>query len=114
MIEVAVAYKRTGNLERFDQAMQHVGSAMDYISEQGLDNIAVKMSKVRQLALQDDRDAAFVTLEQAIAGGIQYYGKLADDPAYASLMADPRLEVLQGTMTANINVDRQALGLDPI
>jgi TolB-like protein len=114
MVEIAIAYRRAGKMEKFDQAMQHVELAMNFISEQGLDNIAFKMSKVRQLALLDERDAAFAELEQAIAGGIQYYGHLRDDPAYESLREDPRLLAVQETMTANINTDRVALGLDPI
>lgn len=114
MVELAVAYKRTGNLERFDQAMQHVESAMSKITGQGLNNGAVKMSQVRLLALLDDRDAAFEVLNQAIDGGIQYFGQLADDPAYEALRDDPRLLAAQLTMTNNINEDRAALGLDPI
>lgn len=114
MVELAVAFKRAGDMQRFDQAMQHVDSAMTTIANQGLDNVAVKMSRVRMLALTDDRDAAFKLLNQAISGGVQYYGHLADDPAYESLREDPRLLVAQATMTKNINEDRLALGLDPI
>jgi hypothetical protein len=53
-------------------------------------------------------------LEVAIAGGIQYYGQLTDNPAFASIADDPRMESLQATMVANINEDRELLGLDPI
>jgi len=114
MVQIAVAYKRSGNHERFDQAMQHIETALTSISNQGLDNNSVKMSNAEYLALTDNRDAALDVIEQAIAGGIQYYGQVSNNPVFVDIADHPRMHELQATMVANINEDRVALGLDPI
>ena len=114
MEEVAIAFRDTSDAARFDQAMEHIRIAIEKIQQQGINNIAVQMANARYLALMEEEDAAIEAVAQAVASGVQYYGVLTDDPAFKSIANDPRLQEIQQTVTANINEDRVALGLDPL
>lgn len=114
MEEVAIALRESGDAARFEQAMAHIQLAMEKLQDQGLTNIAVQMAYARYLALMEEKDAAIEAIDQAVASGVQYYGVLTDDPAFKSIADDPRLQEIQQTVTANINEDRVALGLEPL
>ena len=115
MAEVALAYSRTGNTERFNDALLLLENAMTNLAGQGIDNVVFMFEYAIYLALEGEYDQAITQLETAIDGGFQTYAPIATAvPMFEPLQDDPRFVALEAIMVDNINVDREALGLDPI
>jgi len=115
MAEVAMAYSRTGNTERFDDALLLVESAMSTLSEQGIDNWLFMVENAKYLALAGEYDQAIAQLEQAVDRGFQGYVPIATSiPVFEPLRDDPRFIAAEATMVDSINVEREALGLEPV
>jgi len=115
MAEVALAYSRTGNTERFNDALLLVENAMLNLSGQGIDNLVFMVENARYLALAGEYDEAITQLENAIDRGFQSYSISATyTPMFEPLRDDPRFFAVQAVMVDNINDDRQALGLEPV
>jgi TolB-like protein/Tfp pilus assembly protein PilF len=115
MAEVALAYSRTGSTERFDDALLLVESAMSNLSEQGIDNWVFMVENAKYLALAGEYDQAITQLEQAVDRGFQSYAPIARSiPMFEPLSDDPRYIAAEAAMVAGINVEREALGLEPV
>ena len=115
MAEVALAYSRTGNTERFDGALLRVEFAMANLSGQGIDNGGFMVENAKYLALAGKYDEAIAQLESAIDRGFQDYAPIAAHiPMFAPLQDDPRFLAAETVMVENINADRESLGLEPI
>jgi len=115
MAEVALAYSRTGNSERFNDALLLVENAISSLSAQGIDNYAYEVEKAKYLALAGEYDEAISHLETAIDRGFQDYTPMvAHTPIFAPLQDDPRFIAAEAIMVENINVEREALGLEPV
>ena len=115
MAEVALAYARTGNTERFNDALLLVENAMSNLLGQGIDNARFMYVNAKYLALAGKYDEAITQLENAIDRGFQSYALFATyTPVFAPLRDDPRFVAVEAVMVDNINVDREALGLEPI
>ena len=115
MADVALAYSRTGNTERFDDALLLVENAMSDLTGQGIDNWVFMAGNARYLVLAGQYDEALTQLEHAVDRGMQLYAPLATaGPMFAPLRDDPRFIAIEAVMVDNINVDREALGLEPI
>lgn len=115
MAEVALAYSRTGNLTRFDEAMLLIESHTAHTLEQGVDNAFLSGNRAVQYALLGDKDAAFDQLEKAAAGGFTTSGPPAEVwPALAVLQDDPRFGGFESSILANVNRDRALVGLPPV
>jgi tetratricopeptide (TPR) repeat protein len=115
MAEVALAYSRTGNTVRFDDALLLVENAMASLSEQGIDNWVFMLENAKYLTLAGEYDAAIAQLEQAVDRGFQGYSPMATSiPMFEPLSDDPRFVAAEAHMIEGINVERQALGLEPI
>ena len=109
---VAIAYSRTGNVARFDEAMQFVGRRLASLKEQGVSNSVISRNLASHSALLGDFDAAFTHFEAAADGGWVVIGDLAEvEPALAVLVDDPRYAAIKTKMLANVNADRELLGL---
>jgi tetratricopeptide (TPR) repeat protein len=114
MAEVALAYSRTGNTVRFDDALLLVGNAMSKLSGQGIDNSLFMYRYAKYLALAGAYDEAITQLQKAIDRGFQTYDMSATHtPMFEPLRDDPRFVAVQAVMVDNINADREALGLEP-
>ena len=115
MAAVALAYSRTGNYERFDEALMLVKNAMSKVSDQGIDNFVFMVENAKYLALAGRHDDAVSQLEQAVDRGWIGFAPIATtNPIFEPLSDHPRFLVVEAMMVENINVQREALGLEPI
>ncbi len=115
MAEVTLAYSRTGNTERFDSALLLVEIAIANLSDQGIDNWVFMLENAKYLALAGEYDGAITQLKHAVDRGFQGYAPIAKSiPMFEPLRNDPRFVAAEAQMIEGINVERQALALDPI
>ena len=115
MAEVALAYARTGNTVRFDDALLLVENAMSNLSGQGIDNWVFMVENAKHLALAGKYDEAITQLEHAVDRGFQGYAPIAKFiPMFEPLSDDPRFVAAEAQMIEGINVERRALGLEPV
>ncbi len=114
MSELALAYQRMGNQDRFYEAMSLADRRISSLGEQGIDNFLHAAGKAVHLTLADDSEAAFEQLKLAVDGGWVQFGPLDEAvPALAALADDPRFAEIEAAMLKNINVNRAVVGLQP-
>lgn len=114
MEAVAIAYSNTGNVARFDEAMQIVDRRLGSLAEQGISNAFFSLNLATHAALSGDIETAFAHLEAAVDGGWVAVGEPADiEPALRALAVDPRYATIKANVLANVNADRELLGLAP-
>jgi len=115
MSDVALAYSRTGNQERFNEAMSFIERHAARLDEQGVDNIFYAASRAADYALLGDVDTAIEYLQQAANRGWTVAG-VPDEvvPALAVLADDPRYQELEMMILDNMNRDREIVGLPPL
>jgi len=115
MSDVALAYSRVGNQDRFNEAMRLIEQHTARLDEQGIDNLFYSASRAVDHALLGDADAAIEHLQQAASRGWTSAGVLADvTPALAVLVDDPRYQELEITLLDNMNRNREIVGLPPL
>ena len=115
MVEVAFAYFREGNMQRFNEALLLVEQALSNLSEQGIDNWVFMLEHAKYLALSGQQNNAIDQLEAAVDRGLRVYDPAADYMLmFKPLVGDPRFAAVQTAILDKINVDRQALGLEPV
>ncbi len=111
---VAIAYSNTGNVERFEEAMQFVDRRLVSLAEQGISNAFFSRNLATHAALMGDIETAFAHLEAAVDGGWVSVGEPAEvEPALRALVDDPRYAEIETRVLASVNADRQLLGLAP-
>jgi TolB-like protein/tetratricopeptide (TPR) repeat protein len=112
MANVALAYSRTGDQARFDEAMRFVDHRITRLAEQGIDSNFFARNRAVHFAMLGDIDAAFDQLRAAVDGGWAVAGDLVEvKPALAVLADDPRFSAIEATMLATVNADRKLIGL---
>ena len=115
MTDVALAYSRVGNQDRFNEAMGFVERHAARLDEQGVDNVFYSSSRAIDHALLGDVDTAIEYLQQAASRGWTTAGVPADVfPALAALADDPRYQELEVVMLNSMNRDREIVGLPPL
>ena len=115
MAEITLAYFRSSNTERFDEALLLLENAMSSLSGQGIDNYFYEVENAKYLVLAGEYDEAITRLESAIDRGFQDYAPIAaHTPIFAPLQDDPRFVAAEAVMVENINAERASLGLEPI
>ncbi|MEE8281573.1 MAG: tetratricopeptide repeat protein, partial [Gammaproteobacteria bacterium] len=115
MAEVALAYSRTGNTVRLDDALLLMENAMANLLGQGIDNWVFMVENAKYLALAGEYDQAITQLEHAIERGFKDYAPIATSvPMFEPLREDPRFVAAEALMVEKINVEREALGLEPV
>ena len=115
MHDVALAYTRTGNQERADEALVIADRHMKSIAEQGVRNFIFSGQLSIHYAMLGDVDAAFEHLEQAAKGGWVTRGvPEVVIPQYAVMADDPRMDAIEAIMLEVFNRDRAFVGLPPV
>jgi TolB-like protein len=115
MIEVALAYSRAGNQQRFDEAMLRVGEVHESLKEQQVNNSFFFMNEAAYLALAGDLNSSMDYLDQAVNLGFITPTPISNFwQTLEPLKGDPRYEAIQFRMIEHINRERQALGLEPV
>ena len=115
MTDVALAYSRVGNQDRFNEAMLFIDRHAARLDEQGIDNLFYSASRAVDNALHGDADLAIEYLQQAASRGWTTAGVPGDVvPAFAVLADDPRYQELEVVMLNNMNRDREIAGLPPL
>ncbi len=114
MQDVALAYQRTGNQERADEALLLVDQRIARLTDQGIKNFFFAGNKAIHFAMLGDKDAAFEQLNQAAENGWVAGGDLAEQvPQFQVLVGDPRIDEVEAIMLATMNKDRAIVGLPP-
>ena len=114
MLDVALAYSRAGNQERFDDAMQRVFVVHEELKTQGVNNSNFFMNEASRLALAGELDSSLEFLDRAITlGKITTTRMTIGWPALEPLEGDPRYEAIQTRMVKHLNDERLKLGLEP-
>ena len=113
MAAVAFAYSRTGDHERFDEALMYVENAMSKLKDQGIDNFVYKVESAKYLALAGEHDDAVGQLEQAVDRGWMGFVPIATiNPIFEPLQDHPRFAAVEAAMIRKINAERESLGLE--
>ena len=114
MIDVSLAYSRTGNQQRFNEAMAHVRTVHDDLIAQGVNNMVFSMHEASYQAMAGDLQSSLEYLDKAISQGFITTTRITDAwPYLAPLEGDPRYEAIQDRMVEHLEAERAALGLDP-
>ena len=112
--QVAFAYMRQGNDERFEDAMMRIDQHFENMQSQGVDNFVFSASMALHNAMRGDIDSAFDNLSSAIDRGWTTAGEPTVVEPRLTLMADdPRFELARATMLMTLNRDREIVGLPP-
>ena len=112
--QVAFAYMRQGNDQRFEDAMMRIDRHFENMQSQGIDNFAFSASVALHNAMRGDIDSAFDNLSSAIDRGWTTAGEPTVVEPRLTLMADdPRFELARATMLMTLNRDREIVGLPP-
>ncbi|HKX55827.1 MAG TPA: tetratricopeptide repeat protein, partial [Xanthomonadales bacterium] len=115
MNDVALAYQRAGNQQKFDDAMFRVREAHDELARQGLVGDVFKINEATWYALAGDRPRALQYLAEVVDGGRIFSPRIATDfPAFRDLEGDPEYEAIQARMLEHLNRERAELGLEPV
>ena len=115
MIDVALAYSRVGNQQRFDDALQHVRTTHENLKSQGAKISIFQMNEAAYQALAGDIEASLDYLNRAISQGLITTTKITREwPALSPLEGNPQFEAIQDRMIEHLNNERQKLGLDPV
>jgi TolB-like protein len=115
MLDVALAYSRTDNPQRFEDALARVGRVSRDLQEQGIQNPLFFMGEASHQALAGNLDASLEWLDRAISGGYISTTRMVQEwPYLEPLVGDPRYEAMQSRMLEHLNAERAELGLEPV
>jgi TolB-like protein/Tfp pilus assembly protein PilF len=115
MLDVALAYSRTGNAERFDDAMQRVQRVNANLLKQGINHPVFFMGEAAHQALAGNIESSLEFLDKAVArGATSRLPMVLDWPQFELLQGDPRYEAIQARMLQHINTERAQLNLEPV
>ena len=115
MLDVALAYKRTGNQEKFGDAMARLRTAHDSLTEQGLSNGGFFKNEAMYYTMAEQPETALQFLAASVESGQVYSVRIADDiPHLSELEGMPEYEAIQSRMIEHLNNERGKLGLEPV
>jgi len=115
MLDVALAYSRTGNVERFDDAMKRLQRVNSRLISEGVTHPVFFMGEAAHQSLAGNLDSSLDFLDRAVAeGGTSRLPLVLDWPQFEPLQGNPRFEAIQTHMLERINTQRAELGLKPV
>jgi TolB-like protein len=113
MIEIALAYRRAGDEDRFGDAMARIRIAHDSLLAQGLSHPNFWISEASYHALAGNMSATLELLAAAVDGGFIASPRITNDyPVFNDLEGDPEYEAIQARMAEHLKAERAELGLD--
>ena len=114
MMNIAMAYRRTGNVARADEALELFEKRITQLETEGVNNYRLDTSKASYLAMQGDIDGALVLLKSAVDEGLSAsVDPLRIYPEFEILEGDPRFDEIKAGMLDNLNYNRRILELPP-
>jgi TolB-like protein/Flp pilus assembly protein TadD len=115
MIDVALAYSRAGNQERFNDAITRVREVHEGLKSIGISNAVFFMNEASHLALTDQLDSSMDYLDRAMDLGFTTNTRMKLEwPALEPLEGNPRFEAIQARMLEHLNAERAKLDLEPM
>lgn len=114
MANVALAYSRTGNQQRFDDALLLLKTAVSKLSGQGVDHFVNMILNAEYFVLAGEYDAAITQLEMSVNRGLRGANLLDSNPIFALLRDDPRFVAMQADLIDKTNEQRKLLNLPAI
>jgi tetratricopeptide (TPR) repeat protein len=115
MVDLAFAYRKAGNQERFDEAMSRLDAANQRTLSQGIRGKEFLLLVAAYHALAGEPREALSRLAEAIDGGMIVSSKISNEyPYFRDLDGDPEYEAIQARMIEHLNREREMLGLEPV
>ena len=115
MLIMALAYSKTNNDEKLQDAMLRIRKAHDQLIGEGVQDGFFSWQEAQYYTLSRDIDRAIEHLGLAVdQGQTGLTIRIAKgSPEFEPLEGDPRYEVIQSRMIENLNTQRAELGLEP-
>jgi TolB-like protein len=115
MLDVALAYSRAGNQQRFDDALEHVRKVHESLKAEGVNMAVFFMCEAAHQALAGDFEASMEYLDRAISQGLITNTQITRGwPALSPLEGNPQFEAIQARMIEHLNSEREKYGLKPV
>jgi len=115
MADIALAYRRTGNQDRFEEAMAILDKAMQHSHSQGIRGQRFLVTLAAYHVMRDEQGQALTLLSEAIDRGLITSTKISNEfPFFLELNGNPEYEAMQTRMIEHLNRERQKLGLEPV
>jgi TolB-like protein len=115
MADLAFAYRKAGNQDRFDAAMSRLAAANQLTLSQGMRGGDFLLVVAAQHAMAGDAEQALSRLAEAIDGGMIVSSKISEEyPYFRDLDGNPEYEAIQARMIEHLNRERAMLGLEPV
>jgi TolB-like protein/Tfp pilus assembly protein PilF len=114
MMDIALAYRNTGNEIRQQQALELVRERLDLLESEGVDFVGFDFNSAIYFAATGEIDRSIDYLKNAVdRGAIANSDPIVNAPELAVLEDDPRYPLIRAGMLANFNANREVLGLPP-
>jgi TolB-like protein len=115
MTSIALAYRRAGNQDRFDDAMARLDEAIALSLSQGIQGNYFRILRAAYHALAGETGEALARLAEAIDGGWITSTRISREfPHFRELDGNPEYEAIQARMIEHLNRERALLGLEPV
>ena len=111
MVPVAAALREAGRDEEFAAYLELMAERVQFLRQNGVDNVWLTFVDTSQAALRGARDEALAKLRQGIEQGVRV-PRLFALPAFAPFQDDPAFQAEVARMHDLINAERRLLGLD--
>jgi tetratricopeptide (TPR) repeat protein len=115
MADIAFAYQKEGNKERFERAMALLDDANQSSFSQGIRSHSLMMRMATYATMAGDTEQALLRLAEAIDGGLITSTRISKEyPYFRELDGNPEYETIQARMIEHLNHERIQLGLEPV
>jgi TolB-like protein len=115
MADIALAYRRAGRTDRYEQAMEVFDSTNRDSWDQGVRSSHLAIMHAAYHAMMGDTRQSLNWLAQAVDGGMIVSAKISKEfPYFRELDGHPEYEAIQTRMIEHLNNERAQLGLEPV
>jgi hypothetical protein len=115
MVDIAYAYRKTGNQAQFSQAMAFLDAGNQQTYAEGNRSNGFFAVMAAYHALAGDNEQALDWLAQAVDGGWITSSKISkENPYFRELDGNPEYEAIQARMIDHLNRERAQLDLEPV